>query len=155
MAKNNIKKGKLLLSKRQIRRIIANQTNIDLAECSKQSSEAVNIMHTSFEDSSNLDTTENINNNHTDVNSTIVDFNINNENLCSNNEYANDYEQCEMNIITQSDNDHCNSTNNINYYNSNNSTNNNIKEQFEDALASWAVSYNVPHNAGNALLTIL
>lgn len=155
MAKNNIKKRKLLLSKRQIRRIIANQTNIDLAGCSKQSSEAVNIMHTSFEDSSNSDTTENINNNHTYVNSTIVDFNINNENLCSNNEYANDYEQCEMNIITQSDNDHCNSTNNINYYNSNNSTNNNIKEQFEDVLASWAVSYNVPHNAGNALLTIL
>lgn len=48
MAKNNIKKRKLLLSKRQIRRIIANQTNIDLAGCSKQSSEAVNIMHTSF-----------------------------------------------------------------------------------------------------------
>lgn len=132
MVKNNIKKRKLFLSKRHVRRIIANQTNIDMAGCSKQSSEAMDIMHISFEDSCNSDT-ETINNkNHTlDVNSTIerVDLNISNENLCSNNEYAIDYGQCEMNIITQSDNDHYNSSNNIK----------NNKEQFEDALASWAV----------------
>lgn len=103
---NNARKRKLSLSKRHIRRIIADQSNIDIAGCSEQSSKETHIIHTSVEDSCSSDSVPEIINkeNHTFcINSSIV--NVDNEILCSNNEYTNYYEQYETNV-TQRDSDH-------------------------------------------------
>jgi len=60
---SNLQKKNLLLSKRHIRRIIADQTNIDIAACSELSEKA-HIVHTSSEDSCDLDV-EIVKKNHT------------------------------------------------------------------------------------------
>lgn len=138
---SNVRKRKLSLSKRHIRRIISDETNIDIAEYSKQA----NICIEDFSDSNEVDKIDNKNIDAFDINSTIV--NIDNEILFSNNEYANHYdEQCETNIIR--DNDH-------NLYSVTTDKTRDVDTKFKNAVATWAVSYNVPQNACNALLKIL
>lgn len=143
---SNVRKKKLL-SKRHIRRIIADQTNIDIAGCSKQSSKEVHIIHTCIEDTCDSDVPEIVNkkNHMFDINSTIVD--IDNKILFSNNECAKHYEQCETSVQRGDDR-------NLNNVTTNNTERNNKKE-FQNAIATWVVSYEVPHNACNALLKIL
>jgi len=61
-----------------------------------------------------------------------------------NNRCTNHYEQCEINVQDS-------------YYNLYNASDN-IKcsnEKEFNAIATWAISYNIPHNARNSLLTIL
>lgn len=137
---SNVRKRKLSLSKRHIRRIISDKTNIDIAGCSKQA----NICIEDFSDSDEVDKIDNKNIDAFDINSTIV--NIDNEILSSSNEYANYYEQCETNITRN--NDH-------NLYSVTTDKTRDIDTEFKNAVATWAVSYNVPQNACNALLKIL
>jgi len=105
----------------------------------------VHIVHTSSEDSCNLDV-EIIKKNHTfDLNNTIVNNTValDNEILFANNERTNHYEQCEINV---QDSYHNFTTDNIKCNN---------EKEFKNAIATWAISYNIPHNACNSLLTIL
>lgn len=148
---SNARKRKLSLSKRHIRRIIANETNIDIAGCFEQSSIEAHVIHTSNEDSSGSDITTIINetNQTFDANNTIVNCNTDNENSFPNNEFPNDYEQY-ITDVTQIDND-----DNLSNVTTDNININNKNERFEDAITTWALSYNVPHNACNALLKIL
>lgn len=126
---SNVQQSKLL-SKRHIRRIIADQTDIDIAGCSEQSSKEVHIIHTSIEDFCDLDVSEIVNKkNHVfDINSTIVD--VDNESLFSNSEYAKHYEhQCESTVVQKD--------NNENLYNfTTDNSKSNDKKEFENALAT-------------------
>lgn len=145
---SNVRKRKLSLSKRHVRRIVSDETNIDIAGCSKQE----NICIEDFSDSKvaktvnkNIDINNTINfDNVFDVNNTVV--NIDNEILSLNNEHANNYEQCETNVTR--DNDHNSHSVTID-------KTRDIDIEFKGAIAKWAVSYNVPQNACNALLKIL
>lgn len=144
---NNAQK-KLSLSKRHIRRIIANQTSIDIAGCCKQPLKDIHIINTNNEDSCDSDISEINKENHIFNINNIVD--TGNEILFSNN--ATNYEHCETNFL-QNNNDRVCDLDNVITDNIDNKSNN--EKEFESALTTWAVSYNIPHNACNALLKIL
>lgn len=111
---SNARKSKLL-SKRHFRRIITNQTNIDIAGCSDQTSKEIHIIHTSIEDSCDLNLSVINKKDHIfDVNN-IIDG-LDNESVSLNSEYEHYEHQCETSVV-QKNNDqnlYNDTTNNIN-----------------------------------------
>lgn len=141
----NIRKNKIV-SKRHCRRIIANNTDIDIAGFSEHISNTVNIFS---KDSFNL-------NLHGDTPAEVHTSNLH------------DTKKVFTKAIFLRDNynnfQHNNNvieTNNCNDYNSNTNeayeaTNNiNDENELRNALATWAVSHNITRNACNDLLCIL
>lgn len=126
------------VSKRHVRRIIANETNIDIAGSSRQIVEHSNTVNICIKDYLDLqkcshENIENIENDSIPLenrNLYLLPQNISNER-------DNNNESLNCNIV------------NININNEDND------KKFKNAIAEWAVSYNIPHNACNALLKVL
>lgn len=134
------------VSKRHSRRIIANKTDIDIAGYSEQTSEFHNFhlqkINNKNSDIFNIHSTNETNNVHIDHTSL---------------ERENHYE---CNNTTQMNRDDSyNSLEDINDINENvenvNDDNDDNDDQLKNAIATWAISYNISHNACNKLLQIL
>lgn len=165
-----------LISKRHERRIIANDTAIDIAGCSSFALNESTICN-NFPNSTNVLKTSRdhpevilgILEGSQDVSGTsagdlvLSGLNLQNEIQVDDNLYdnANDIaEECvaslvyattfQDNDIQINNNDCCNSVRGI----VNNSDNDN-KNELKNALAEWVISHNITHNACNALLKIL
>lgn len=141
---SNYKKRYISVCKRHDLRIIADETNIDIAGCSVpnvKEIESVNIinnidnfglhkvLHKNIEEISNIDISEETN--------------------------VNNYQQWNNIIDSVNKSHNCNLQNNTNTDDDDNMIiNNDANDKLKNAIAEWVVTHNIPHNACNALLQI-
>ncbi|KAM0724377.1 hypothetical protein ACS0PU_009458 [Formica fusca] len=158
----NAQKRNPFVSKRHARRIIENETNIDIAGSSKHILKLPFTPNISFKDY-DLDSYKNCNEN---IPASIE--NINNDRVdieITSFEDENHYQQCLNNNNIQRNNDDYDDDDNENddhdFHNpvieiiSEAFNNVDDDKKFKNAIATWAISYNINHNACNALLQIL
>lgn len=141
---NNYRKRNVFSSRRHALRIIANNSDVDVAGCSaidEEQIESVNII-----DNDNLDLHKISCENIEEISNTYnIDYDDNIHNNNTNN----------ISNINNNDNNNDIGNNNDIDNNANNNTINNDNETFRHAIAEWIVTYNIPHNASNSLLKIL
>ncbi|XP_032686443.1 uncharacterized protein LOC116851274 [Odontomachus brunneus] len=153
---------KKFVSKRQSRRIIANNTEIDIAGCSQSILDVytINISEPTFDLNIHDETAKDFNISNTLNNNTLlIDCTISEDN--------NKYQHCDVqvNCDNQVNSDNHNSTIfSMTNQNQNRrpitkeiekTCDNNDDNKFRNDIATWSVSYNIPHSACNALLKIL
>lgn len=119
-------------SKRHVRRLIANETEIDIAGSSRQNMEVCNHC-SSHKDIENVFNTSN---------SSINIDNVNNVSDSAINIFNIDYRQQYQNDINERDSD--NESQICNIENVNKTNDNRNDEKFRNAIAEWAVTYNIP-----------
>lgn len=165
----NVKQNPFV-SKRHARRLIQNETNIDVAESSK-----FNILKPSFTTNNSFNKDYDLHLHNENINESIENIAIFHE-ITEVTTFENDsYEQClhnnnfQRSINNYDDNDINNKGNYEDDNNENNDhdchnsalkiinkpDNNADDKNFQNAIAIWAITYNINHNACNALLKIL
>lgn len=148
---DNARKRKIFISKRHVRRIITDKTNIDIAGTSKYIPRQL-YRDVHVQDAYSLDL-------YKSSHETIKECDANDihEHIKFSNKENNSEQHANNTIQMDSDNNSYNSLTIYNNDNINNDVNDdaNNYEQFKNAIATWAISYNISHKASNELLNIL